>query len=85
MSSFDGQWLGDSRKARESYWFQRLNTIQTHVINKGDCDGIFLMYCKDGKMVVLVHEGRLTTRGHLSPLNWLVGWLVWVYTQYFSL
>ena len=32
----DAQWSDDSRKARESYWVRRLNTIQPHGINKGD-------------------------------------------------
>ena len=32
----DAQWSDDTRKARESYWIRRLNTIQPHGINKGD-------------------------------------------------
>ena len=32
----DVQWSDDTRKARESYWIRRLNTIQPHGINKGD-------------------------------------------------
>ena len=32
----DAQWSDDTRKARESYWIRRLNTMQPHGINKGD-------------------------------------------------
>ena len=32
----DAQWWDDTRKARESYWIRRLNTIQPNDINKGD-------------------------------------------------
>ena len=32
----DAQWSDDTRIARESYWFRRLNIIQPHGINKGD-------------------------------------------------
>ena len=32
----DAQWSDDTRKARESYWIRRLNTIQPHGINQGD-------------------------------------------------
>ena len=32
----DAQWSDDTRKARESYWIRRLDTMQPHGINKGD-------------------------------------------------
>ena len=34
--SNDAQWSDDTRKARESYWIRRLNTVQPHGINMGD-------------------------------------------------
>ena len=41
----DAQWSDDTRKARESYWIRRLNTIQPHGINKGDYNVKCLCQC----------------------------------------
>ena len=40
----DAQWSDDTRKARDSYWIRRLNTIQPEGINKDDSDEKWLIY-----------------------------------------